>query len=408
VVCAQTVIRSDSLTVANLRKEGITFTNNNKVVLLTSGKEKFTDLFTAIRQAKHSIHLEYFNFRNDSIARQLFELLAQKVREGVEVRALFDGFGNDSNNKPLKRKHIRLIRSLGIQIHEFDPVVFPYINHAFHRDHRKIVIIDGEVAYTGGMNVADYYINGLPKIGPWRDMHVRIEGEAVGYLQSIFIDMWNKTTHDHLSGPQYYPGYRDASKDFKGLKTDTTTTAGHKMIGILNRVPYESPEIIKRTYESSINNAKYKIQIVNPYFTLNRKLMRAMRNAVKRGVDLEIMVSSKADIPITPNVVAYKVHKLMKYGAHIYYFNGGFNHSKIMMVDSTFCTVGSANLNSRSLSWDYEVNAFIVDSHTTAELSRIFDNDKKACTYLTPKEWKKHSFGSRLVGWIFNLVSAFI
>lgn len=123
-----------------------------------TGQEKFDDMFQAIRQARKSIHLEYFNFRNDSIADALFDLLAEKAKEGVEVRALFDAFGNASNNKPLKKKHIKALRARGIEIYKFDPLRFPWINHVFSRDHRKIVVIDGKLAYTGGMNVADYYI----------------------------------------------------------------------------------------------------------------------------------------------------------------------------------------------------------------------------------------------------------
>ena len=145
-VCAQT---SDSLIVENLRDEGITFSHNNSVTLLMSGQEKFDDMFQAIRQARSSVHLEYFNFRNDSIASLLFRLLAQKAKEGVEVRALFDGFGNDSNNRPLKRKHLKQMRSVGIEIYEFDPVNFPWVNHVFHRDHRKIVVIDGKNSIHG-------------------------------------------------------------------------------------------------------------------------------------------------------------------------------------------------------------------------------------------------------------------
>ena len=156
---------SDSLIVDIMRKEGVSFSHDNSVTLLTSGREKFQDMFAAIRQARKSIHLEYFNFRNDSIANALFDLLAQKVTEGVEVRALFDGFGNDSNNRPLRKKHVEYQRSRGIQLYEFDPIRFPWINHVFHRDHRKIVVIDGRIAYTGGMNVADYYIKGTEVVG---------------------------------------------------------------------------------------------------------------------------------------------------------------------------------------------------------------------------------------------------
>ena len=156
---------SDSLIVNRLRQEGIGFSHDNSVTLLMNGQEKFDDMFNAIRQARSSVHLEYFNFRNDSIASLLFDILAEKAKEGVEVRALFDGFGNDSNNKPLRKRHLKDIRSRGIEIYEFDPVRFPWVNHVFHRDHRKIVVIDGQIAYTGGMNVADYYIKGTPQVG---------------------------------------------------------------------------------------------------------------------------------------------------------------------------------------------------------------------------------------------------
>ena len=178
---------SDSLIVNELRKEGISFSSNNSVVLLANGQEKFDDMFEAIRCAKSSVHLEYFNFRNDSIARCLFQLLEEKAKEGVEVRAMFDAFGNASNNRPLKNYHIKAIKEKGIEIVKFDPIRFPWINHVFARDHRKIVIIDGQIAYTGGMNVADYYINGTEQVGTWRDMHCRIEGDEVNVLQKIFL-----------------------------------------------------------------------------------------------------------------------------------------------------------------------------------------------------------------------------
>ena len=180
LVAVSIVLQSSDTAIRQLlEKQGVVFTHNNSVTLLTSGQEKFDDMFEAIRQARSSIHLEYFNFRNDSIASALFDLLRLKAREGVEVRALFDGFGNDSNNRPLKRYHVEALRRDGIDIYEFDPVRFPWVNHVFTRDHRKIVVIDGNVAYTGGMNVADYYIKGTEQVGEWRDMHCRIEGGAV-------------------------------------------------------------------------------------------------------------------------------------------------------------------------------------------------------------------------------------
>ncbi|CCX67534.1 cardiolipin synthetase [Prevotella sp. CAG:1058] len=406
--CALKAQTSDSLIVSGLRDEGVTFSHNNSVVLLMSGQEKFDDMFKAIRQARSSIHLEYFNFRNDSIASLLFNLLAEKAAEGVEVRALFDGFGNDSNNRPLKKEHLEKIRSMGIEIYEFDPIRFPWINHVFHRDHRKIVVIDGNIAYTGGMNVADYYITGTEDVGEWRDMHCRIEGDEVNTLQDIFLKMWNKVSKQNIGGEKYYRGYND-EEAFSGLKPDTCATAGRKMVGIINREPRTTNGIIRKFYTDAINGAKDSIKLVNPYFTLNRTLKRALRNAVKRGVKVEIMVSEKSDIPLTPDCVFYNVHKLMKHGADIWIYKKGFHHSKIIMVDGRFCTVGSANLNSRSLNFDYEENAVIVDPCTTKELSDMFDRDKADSFKLTEEVWDKwRSPWKKFVGWFAHLLSPFL
>lgn len=399
---------SDSLIVDCLRKEGVTFSDNNSVTLLMSGQEKFDDMFKAISQARSSIHLEYFNFRNDSIASLLFDLLAQKAHEGVEVRALFDGFGNDSNNKPLKKSHLEKIRSNGIEIYEFDPIRFPWINHVFHRDHRKIVVIDGRIAYTGGMNVADYYITGTEQVGEWRDMHCRIEGDEVNTLQSIFLRMWNKTTGQDVKGDKYFCGAEDTGY-IADLKPDTCCTAGNKMVGIINREPRTTNAIIRTFYTEAINSAKDSIKLVNPYLTLNRKLKKALRNAVKRGVKVEIMVSEKSDIPLTPDCVFYNVHKLMKHGADVWIYKNGFHHTKIIMVDGRFCTVGSANLNSRSLNFDYEENAVIIDSCTTKELDNMFDSDKNESFKLTEEIWDKwRTPWKKFVGWFAHLLSPFL
>ncbi len=401
-VSAQT---SNSLIVNQLEEEGVKFSHNNSVTLLMSGQEKFDDMFQAIRQARSSVHLEYFNFRNDSIASLLFDILAEKAKEGVEVRALFDGFGNDSNNQPLLKRHLKSIRSRGIEIFEFDPVRFPWVNHVLHRDHRKIVVIDGQIAYTGGMNVADYYINGTKQVGEWRDMHCRIDGDEVNTLQAIFLRIWNKTAKQNIHGAKYFRGTHGGDY-FKGLKPDTCCTAGHKTVGIINREPRTSNKIIRTFYTNAINDAQDSIKLVNPYLTLNHKLKKALRQAVKRGVKVEVMVSAHSDIPLTPDCVFYNVHKLMKHGVNVYIYEPGFHHTKIIMVDGRFCTVGSANLNSRSLRFDYEENAVIIDRCTTAQLSKMFDRDKTKSFLLTPNKWKKfRTPWQKFVGWFAHLLA---
>ena len=254
---------SDTLVARALESKGIRFSHNNSVTLLMSGQEKFDDLFKAIDQARSSIHMEYFNFRNDSINRELISHLAPKVKEGVEVRLLYDAFGNMSNNSPMRKKDIAAIRALGIEIYQFDPIRFPFVNHVWSRDHRKIVVIDGCVAYTGGMNVADYYIKGTDQVGEWHDMHCRIEGDAVNELQRIFLRIWNKTAKQNIHGPQYYRGLGDISY-FHGLKTDSCQSREHQQVGIINREPHTSNTIIRDFYLSAINSAKDSIKIINP------------------------------------------------------------------------------------------------------------------------------------------------
>lgn len=383
------VERSDSAVCRFLLEAGVETTNNNKITLLNSGKEKFNHLFAHIKKAKHHIHVEYFNFRNDSIASLLFELLKEKKAEGLEVRVMFDAFGNSSNSKPLKKKHLKAIKESGIEIVKFDPINFPYINHVFHRDHRKIVVIDGVVGYTGGMNVADYYINGLPGIGDWRDMHIYIEGEAVHDLQRIFLEMWNKSTKQCVGGERYFP------------TTDTAYVG--KQVAIVDRWPRKQPKLIRQTIAKSIESATEKIQIVNPYFVPTKSIKKEINKALKRGVEVEIMISSKSDISFTPDAAMYTVHKLMKRGAAVYLYEEGFHHSKVMMIDDLFCTVGSTNLNSRSLRYDYETNAFIFDRETTAELCQIYADDKQQSTELTEEVWKQRSKWRRFVGWFAHL-----
>ena len=388
---------SDSAMVTYLRSEGVAITHGNRVCLLKSGEEKFDDLFMAIRKAKHYIHLEYFNFRNDSIAALLFSELDKKVQEGVKVRALFDAFGNWSNNRPLKKKHLKELAKRGIEIVKFDPLNFPFIGDFMSRDHRKIVIIDGQTAYTGGMNVADYYIEGLPAFGDWRDMHMRIEGPAVDELQRIFLTMWEKATDERLTDSIYYFPPKNDRLHLPGTVDDVT-------IGIVDRVPRKTPKLMREAYAHAILSAEEKIELINPYFVPTRTVRRALKKAAKKGVDVQVMVSVKGDIPITPDVSMHVARQLHKCGATIYQFEGGFHHSKIMMVDDKFCTVGSTNLNSRSLRYDYEVNAFIFNPQVTGQLSDVFNADKQQSTIMTDENWKKRSHWHRFVGWISNLI----
>ena len=391
---------SDAVFRRHMEDYGIRFTEGNRVKLLMSGQEKFDDMFKAIRQAKSSVHLEYFNFRNDSIASLLFDILREKRREGVEIRDLFDGFGNDSNNQPLKKHHLQSLRNDSVDIHEFDPIRFPWVNHIWPRDHRKIVVIDGKIGYTGGMNVADYYIKGTEQVGSWRDMHCRIEGPAVNELQHIFCRIWKKVTKEDIVYDAKY---------YRGLPV------GNTPIGIVNREPgaiYSTDgytlgknDAVRRLYINALDAAQDSLKLINPYFLLVPSVKQAIERAIERGVRVEIIVSSKSDIPLVPDVVFRNVHKLMKRGAHVWLYKPGFHHSKIMMVDGKFCTVGSTNLDARSLRFDYEENAVILSQETTQELDAMFNRDKQDSFYLTKESWNEfRTPWQKFRGWLGSLL----
>jgi cardiolipin synthase len=255
------------------------------------------------------------------------------------------------------------------------------------------------------MNVADYYIKGTPEVGEWRDMHCRIEGGAVNRLQGIFADMWKRVTGQQLQGAQYYRGF--TTPDYFGnLKKDATATAGRKMVGIINREPYRSPKIIRKFYISALDNARDSIKLVNPYFTLTPSIKRALKRALKRGVKMELMIAANSDIPITPDAAFLNMYRLMKRGARVFIYQGGFHHTKVIMVDGRFCTVGSTNLDARSLRHDYEENAVIIDPATTHELEQLFERDKRRSFVLTKESWNRwRSAKDKLIGYFGKLIS---
>ena len=447
---------SDTIVYYWVDNQGIDIHKNNQVKLLKSGEEKFTDMFETIRNAQKSVHLEYFNFRNDSIANALFNLLSVKVKQGVRVRALYDAFGNMSNNRPLKNRHVKAIRNLGIEIFKWDPVVFPWVNHIFPRDHRKIVIVDDKIAYTGGMNVADYYLVGLPEIGQWRDMHVRIEGSAVKDLQGAFLDAWERETKQDLRNYEYKQPAKikpinaqdslilhlkgtpnewnnavhlmdlklrkdaresgeykagpvnyaiDDDGNIKSLHPLLESKVHNVSVAVLDRVPKKTPKIMRELYSVSLDAANEKVLLINPYFAPTHKVKKALKRAIDRGVDVQIMIPSKSDISFTPDAAYNEANKLRKRGATVYLYDGGFHHSKIMMVDDKFCTVGSTNLDSRSLRYDYELNVVICDKSTTGELVTMFENDAKDSRVLTDDVWKQRSWWRKFVGKIASMLS---
>ena len=362
----------------NFQQLGLPIFEGNTTRILPTAEIKFRDLFEAVDKAEKYILLDYFKFQQDSICGLLIEKLRRKASEGLQVYVLFDSFGNHDSDFPLSDTLQASIRKSGVNIAAFDPVRFPWINHLMHRNHHKIAIIDGKMVYTGGMNVADYYLHGKPKVGKWRDMHIRMDGPIVQAYEELFWKMWEK---EQTPSPLPRKG--------ECLPSPMREVGGGS-VAFASRWPKETPKIMRQTYSIAIDNADHLVQIVNPYAMLFGEVRAALRRALERGVRVQFMVSTKSDGKVNDDVIGLEMRKLMKRGAEIYYFSGGFHHSKIMMIDSLFCTVGTTNLDARSLCFDYEVNAFIFSPATTHELQQIFYDDiEKSSTLLTPEVWKE-------------------
>lgn len=367
-----------------LQAQGNPEFGGNKVELLPSASEKYERMFQSIREAEHYVHVEYFSVTHDSVGSTFMDLLEQKARQGLEVRLVIDGYGNVKSPYPMSEERKASLTAAGVRWAFFDPFNFPWLNHIKHRDHRKIVVVDGREVFTGGMNVAKYYITGTEQSGLWRDMHIRLMGPVVDEYERIFEGMWQKVTKEVMDTVRYRNAWQ---------------MAGGSVISVVNREPGRLSKAIRQAYVSALDSAQREVRIVNPYLTNVRSVRRAIRRTLKRGVTVKIMVSGTCDVSLTPDVMAIEMKKFMKRGCQVYYFDGGFHHTKVMTVDGEYCTVGTANLDGRSLLFDYEVNAFIFDAGVTEQLNAIFDEDLKQSELLTPENFKRRfSLGHRILG----------
>lgn len=379
----------------------VRFQEVNDFQVFTHAADKYAALQADLLRARHSIHFDYFNLRDDSISRVVFGILQQKAAEGVEVRVIIDAFGNGKSPQALHLADIRRLQRSGIDLRIYDRMHFPWLNHFLHRDHRKIVVIDGNVGYIGGMNIADYYIHGKKEIKEWRDLHLRLTGPAVSELQRTFINFWNDQTDEGVHGTSYYQPAFEAPTGSTSVGTNPVALAG-----VINRTPSHANDwpirnnrIARDAARKAIDAARSHIQIVNPYFAPSHMIRRALNRALRRGVRVELMISAQSDVRITPRAVEHCAYKLMKNGAEVYVYEPGFHHSKVMTIDDTVSYVGSVNLDHRSLYADFECNLMVIDPSLTASLQGIFNADKARSFRLTPETRKtRFTRGRRIRG----------
>ncbi len=341
-----------------------------------------------MRRAESSIHLEYYIFENDELGGEIVEILKAKARSGVEVRFIYDDVGSWN----LKRRFIRSLREAGIQIHCFMPVVFPWLTSKInYRNHRKIVVIDGRVGYTGGLNIADRYLHGT-KYGPWRDTHLKIEGAAVHMLQLTFLTDWYFATGIQLRDKEKY-------------LSPAGMNAGETAVQIATSGPDSDWATILQAYFAAINKATDHIYISTPYFMPGESLLTALKVAALSGIDVRIMLPSLSDSKIVYLASRSYISELLEARIKVDLYTEGFNHSKIMTIDDHFSSIGTANMDNRSFEDNFEVTAMIYDSRVTDQIERRFLQDLEGCVKLTRKHWATRPRGEMLKESVARLFS---
>ena len=380
--------------VSNIRQDFIDFGfpryEHCSMKILPGAKVKFQDLEQSISKAKHYIHIEYYKWYNDSIGRHVLDALAKAAGRGVKVRILYDAFGCSGKEPDVNEDFIAHYRSLGLDIVGWDPMRFPYINHALHRLHRKMVVIDGRMVYTGGLNVADYYIHGKPEIGKWADMHARLEGPIVDGYQRLFADMWYKETGEYLDSMAYRSPEAHLYAGMQG---------GYEAF-VVDREPGKKSARIRQSYISCLDNAQNRVRIINPYVILVSSVRKALRRCIERGVEVEILLGHKGDHLISEVSTAREIYNLARRGAKVWLCMECFHHDKVLIVDDELCSVGTANLDARSLSFDYEVNAYFFSPGYCRQLNEYFNHHKRCAVMLTEDNWKElYPRSKRRLGW---------
>lgn len=348
---------------------------DNTVYIYTDGKEKFDALINDIRSAKNHIHIQYYIFRNDELGRRLIQLLTEKALSGVEVCVLYDDMGS----RTLRRKHFKTLTDAGGVVETFFPSRIPFINLRLnYRNHRKIVVIDGQVGYVGGFNVGDEYLGKDPSFGYWRDTHLRVEGSAVHALQTRFILDWNQASkrHDFMYDERLFP---------------PPAQTGETAMQVVTSGPDSEWEQIKSGYLKLITTAKKSIYIQTPYFIPDTSILDALRIASLSGIDVKIMIPNKPDHPFVYWATYSYAGELLKAGAKIYIYDDGFIHAKTIVVDEKLSSVGTANIDVRSFRLNFEVNAFMYDYETGSRLAKIFWHDMTVSYELTPELYQQRS-----------------
>ena len=380
----QAALRSADIPIYNrllqlgLRNSFAIITNNNRVEILQDAETLYPILLEDLKRATHSIHLEFFSWATDEVMDAFDAVLEQKVRDGVEVRLLFDAVGSFLLFKRARR---RRLRAAGVEVVTFSPVL--RVHTISYRNHRKICVIDGKTGFVGGLNMGKEHLEGLGVYTGWRDTHLRIEGEAVRVLQAQFVTDWYHASKRSIVEECYFPEVAD--------------TYGGTPVQIVASGPDSRYEAIRQIYFNMITTANSHVFIQSPFFILDAGLTDALQAAALSGVDVRIMLAphSCGDNAL-PYWAAYTyMLEMIRAGVKIYLYQGSYMHAKTVSTDGLVCSIGSANMDIRSFNIDYEINALLYDRSLTQQLEATFLEDLKQCEPFDPRAYAKLPFRVR-------------
>lgn len=332
--------------------------DGNKVDVLQDGKATFDSILSDLKNAQQFIHIQFYILEEGILLEKMLEILSERVQAGVKVRIIYDAVGSWT----LSNEFVEKTRNQGIEIYPFMPVHFgKYANKINFRNHRKIIVIDGVIGFTGGINISDKYILGDSELRHWRDTHLRIKGNAVSSLQMVFLSDWYFITQEYLFQKEdFFP------VDLKGGIPIQIVTSG----------PDSDYSSIKQEYFSLITNAEQYIYIWTPYFVPGENIMFSLKTAALSGVDVRIILPDDSDSDLLKWTTRSYVEELLQAGVKIFFYKKGFMHSKVLIADDVVASVGTANVDERSFDSNFEVNALIYDEGICHELKEQFKIDQ--------------------------------
>lgn len=367
-----------------LRNDRAFISRNKTVKILNNGQDTFDDIKAEIKKAKDHIHLEFYILKFDKIGTEIFELLKEKVKEGVEVRIIYDSVGSYY----LSPKKVKSYRKAGIQLKSFQKVFFPFLSSKVnYRNHRKMVIIDGDVGYTGGLNIADRYLE-TSENKYWRDTFVKIVGPAVSSMQLIFMNDWFYVSKEQIFNQKYFI---------------ENTSYDKNLTQIISSGPDANWHTISQFYFSAITSSRKYIYISTPYFIPNDEIAFALKAASLRGIDVRIMIPQKSDTFLSHISGQSYIKEMLKAGVKIYFYQKGFCHHKVIISDDVLCSVGSANFDYRSLETNFEIGAVFYDQKVNKKLYRQFKTDLKDSVLLDYETWQKRSWYKKFLASLARL-----